>query len=275
MKKDQESYVNTLKPEFSPFTIIHSGRINSKIPGSYIFGGYDCWHIVSRGSGYVISRGKKYLLEKGDLFSVMEEEEIEYGTENDNGWEFYYLRIAGSAAKKITERAGFTPAAPVVHTHKKEEALGIFREVLSNMKKRDKAPEYYPTNLLQLFQILTEDSLPEMRLSSSALVVEAEKILRDPFAGNVNISELAALLHVSRGKLFSVFKEVKGFSPIAALQKTKLEKVLTLLREKELTLYRIAQMCHFPNEKYLIRFFRRHTGTTPGRYRKTLENREK
>ena len=273
MKKDQEAYVNTLKPEFSPFTIIHGGRINRPTPCRYVFGGYDCWHIVSRGNGYVISRGKKYLLEKGDLFSVMEDEEIEYGSEEKEGWEFYYLRIEGPAAKKITERAGFTPENPIVHIYKKEEALELFRRILSNMKTRDKAPEYCPSHLLLLFQILTEDTLPEVRLSPSNLVMESEKILLDPFAGNVNISELAALLHVSRGKLFSAFKEVKGVSPIAFLQKIRLKKVLSLLEEKELTLSRIAQQCFFPNEKYLIRFFRKHTGTTPGKYRKALQEK--
>lgn len=271
MKVDQESYVISRGSEFCNFALSNAGRIRREGRCNYVFGGYNCWHIVSRGSGFVISCGKRYPLEKGDLFSVMEETDIEYGAESDEGWEFYYLRIEGSLAKDLTEKIGFTPASPVVKTPKKEEVLTLFREMLSRMKEREKGPEFYAGNLLLLAQILMEDSSPSLRLSPSSLVEEAQKILQDPFAGNVNINELSSRLHVSRGKLFSAFKEVTGSSPLVFLQQVRLKRICELLEKGELTLAQLARETSFPNEKYLIRFFRKYMGTTPGKYRKGLK----
>lgn len=258
--------------EFSDVSLIHAGRVRRNAGYNYIFGGYHCWHIVSGGRGYVISQGKKYILEKGDLFSVMEDCEIEYGADSDDGWEFHYLRVDGPMAKQMTEHVGFTPATPVVRTEQKDLVLSRFKEILGYAKDHlEYGPEFFAGHLFLLYQILRSNIPVTRRVSAVDLVTEAEKIIRDPFNNNINVNELAAMLHISRSKLFMAYKEVTGASPLVSLQKVRLEFICKYLADRELTLAQVAQKSAFPNEKYLIRFFRKYMGMTPGKYRRSVK----
>lgn len=270
MKSCYESYWIGRLSEFCNVSLFHAGRIFNDDGTSYTFGGYNCWHIVSRGRGYVISNGKRYSLERGDLFSVMEDSEIEYGSDTPEGWEFYYLRVEGPLAKSMTEKVGFSANSPVVHTDKKEVVISRFKEILAYAGEPENGLEFLTGQLLLLYQILTVSFTESRHLSAAEVVAESEKILRAPFTGNVNVNELASMLHISRGKLFASFKEIKGSSPLSIIQKVRLENICNLLKNSEIPLSELARKTAFQNEKYLIRFFKKYMGTTPGKYRRNM-----
>ena len=270
MKKKHDSYWLSGMPQAAgcAFRLLHLGRLATEGGRIYTFGGYHCWHIVCRGRGFVKCGGKKFLLERGDMFSVMAENEIEYGPHPGTDWEFCYLRIDGKEAAALTARIGLTPQLPVIRFPWKEEVISMFLLLLDAAKRNENGPEFFAARILQLVDRLTSGPRTN-RISDSALVKEAQRIMRDPMCRPVNVNELADMLRISRIKLFNAFKSVTGGSPLHELQKIRIETCRRLLLETpELPLSRLAAQTAFPNEKYFIRVFRQHTGMTPGEYRK-------
>ena len=268
MLEQHEAYWIGRLAEFCNVSLFHAGRLRNDSGTVWKFRGYNCWHIVTHGEGYVISKGKKYRLNRGDLFSVMEDSEIEYGTESDEGWEFYYLRIEGPLSKEMTGRIGFSPESPVVRLSQKEMVISRFKELLNYTKSPEYDTEFLAGQVLLLYHSLTEDFSVPQRRSSEEIAAEADKIIKNPYTSSVNVNELASMLHISRGKLFSVCKEVCGKSPHEVLQEARLKRICELLKNSDLPLAQLARQTAFQNEKYLIRFFRKYMGISPGKYRK-------
>lgn len=274
MKKKNESFwlAAMPKPEGCGFHLLDIGRLRTTGSHVFEFGGYNCWHIVSRGQGYVRCGGKVFPLKRGDLFSVMYGNRIEYGPAPGTDWEFYYLRIEGREAAALSAKIGLREQAPVVRFPWKEEVLSMFRLLWGAAESNDRSPEFFAAGILQIVDRLTRGP-HQKKVSDAVIVGEARRIMEDPMYPAINVNELADSLRISRVRLFHAFKSVTGRSPLHELQKFRIKTCSRLLREApELSLSQIAGRTAFRNEKYFIRVFREYTGMTPGQFRKSIRS---
>jgi len=85
----------------------------------------------------------------------------------------------------------------------------------------------------------------------------------------MSANQLALELKVSRSVLFRRFKNSLARTPLQEINRVRLDRVKTLLKQQELTLETIAEMTGFEHPEYLSVMFKRETGTTPGVFRKS------
>ncbi len=101
----------------------------------------------------------------------------------------------------------------------------------------------------------------------------AEKLIRlferDP-AADFSIDSLAARLHVSRSTLSHRYARDHGETPMAAVNRMRLELAAALLN-RGLPTKSVAAECGFCDEFHLMRNFKRHAGMTVGEYRRQRE----
>lgn len=255
------------------FVLIHAGSLRVDKEITYSLGNYNCWHIVTDGQGFLRCGELYFELHKGDLFSVMYNSHIEYGPLPGKEFEFCYLRVEGEECDAMTRSLGLTPCYPV-RFHTGEKTIALFRDVWALAAKDCPVQEAYASGILKILSHLISMGTPVASggRDHAALVEEAVQLLNDPMDLNYNVNELCEALHVSRVTLFHAFKEVKGCSPSSFIQNLRYQKILTLLSEDPLqNLSDIARKTHFPDVKYLIRFFRKYASLTPGQYRKKLQ----
>lgn len=251
------------------FYLLHTGCMRTLNDRVYRFGNFTSWHVVISGRGYVRSLGKTFHLKAGDMFSIMEDSFIEYGAEEGEHLELYFLRIEGKSAGKMTRSIGITPKTPVI-PGKGEELIRLFAAVWQKAKEHCQIPEEYGAGILQIVAFLRE-SCPAGRRNESILVSEALNVIVNRNNWGYNVSDLAAALQVSRTTLFHTFKRTMKITPSELIAKTRLDLCQTLIRSNmDSSFAEIARMAHFKDEKYFLRFFRRLAGMTPGEYRKTL-----
>lgn len=74
--------------------------------------------------------------------------------------------------------------------------------------------------------------------------------------------------HLSR-----IFKKEVGMSVVDYVQKERIEAAKHMLVNSDETLAAISQYLHFSTQSYFVRIFRKHTGMTPGQFRRSYENR--
>ncbi|MFO8063071.1 MAG: XylR family transcriptional regulator [Spirochaetia bacterium] len=103
--------------------------------------------------------------------------------------------------------------------------------------------------------------------SSNPLVVEAFRLIRGEDGHRFEISDLVTELSVSRRTLESQFKHETGRTLHDAITLQRIRIATRLLRTTNLKLEAIAQESGFGSVQRFFAHFKRHTGTTPNRFR--------
>jgi transcriptional regulator GlxA family with amidase domain len=90
-----------------------------------------------------------------------------------------------------------------------------------------------------------------------------ERSLGEP----LRIQHLAAAVHMSPFHFSRLFKLATGESPHAYLTQRRVERAKQLLADAALPLVHVASAVGFQTQGHFTEVFRRHTGTTPRRFR--------
>jgi AraC-like DNA-binding protein len=98
------------------------------------------------------------------------------------------------------------------------------------------------------------------------MVAKALNIIESK-AGNLSIDEITGQLFISKDYLRHLFKDYTGQSPVRTIIKARIEHAKSLLRNDELTIGTISEICGFENQYYFSRMFKEITGKSPSQYR--------
>jgi AraC family transcriptional regulator len=82
----------------------------------------------------------------------------------------------------------------------------------------------------------------------------------------VRLSELARLTNVSRFHFCRLFRRSTGLSPMAYLERSRVERAQRLIGQGRLSLAEIALEVGFADQSHFTRRFQRHSGCTPGAF---------
>lgn len=131
------------------------------------------------------------------------------------------------------------------------------------------------SRLLELIGLLGEAALRRSGSADGAgekpsqrlIARKAAYLIETHFPGELKIGELAGRLGIHRSYLFDCFKRVYGMSPRAYADRLRVRRAKFLLKDTPYTIDEISERLHFSSGAHFCRFFRKMTGTTPGRYR--------
>jgi len=119
-----------------------------------------------------------------------------------------------------------------------------------------------------------EPGLVIVRRSSDVVAVKDERVakavrfVRENACKGLDVSAVARAAGVSRRGLEKKFREQIGRSPLEEIQEMRFRRVRQLLLETDYVLPRIAELAGFQYQEYMVRFFKKRTGLTPGQFRR-------
>ena len=113
----------------------------------------------------------------------------------------------------------------------------------------------------------SEYSLPEHRGSGDLYVGGAVDYIRGNYPRDISLQDTASSVGISQGYLSRLFKTHTGYTFLEYLTLYRLRKAMKLLKEGELKASEVAAATGFRDISYFTQLFRKHVGTTPGRYR--------
>lgn len=87
-------------------------------------------------------------------------------------------------------------------------------------------------------------------------------------ADNLTLTDLAAVACLSPYHFARAFKASTGASPLAFVLARRVERARDLLARSDLPLAQVAYACGFASQAHFSTVFRKHTGATPGQYRR-------
>lgn len=120
--------------------------------------------------------------------------------------------------------------------------------------------------LLPPLGIATRQSTDTLAVEDHHVAQAARYILTHACDG-IQVADVVKQTNLTRRTLEARFKQAVSKSPHQLIIETRLAKAERLLRETNLTLDRIANLCGLEYAEYLSVLFRKHRGMTPGVYR--------
>lgn len=242
------------------------GHLTSLTGVHYQLGNYTCIHIIEKGRGWINSGKHTKEVKPGDMFSIMENGQIEYYDDPADPWDFYWIHLLGDSVDTFVRAWGFTPEEPWFTPEKPSRILECFKKIYA-MVSAPSLPRSYAlaTELFNLADAIYNPE-PYEKSKSKQLYDRALAIIDSQLHTAINVSELATALNVDRTTLFHAFRKECGNSPVDVIREQRIERACSLLASSNRTIADIARICGFSNDKYFIKTFRQLKGTSPRKY---------
>lgn len=106
-----------------------------------------------------------------------------------------------------------------------------------------------------------KDSPPYSRATRKAV-----NYIHSHLQDKITLDQLARVVSLSSGRFSHLFREETGFSPMAYIQKEKMETAKNMLLYSQYKLSEISTILGFSSESHFIRTFKKHFGITPGKF---------
>jgi AraC-like DNA-binding protein len=230
-------------------------------------------HLVVSGRGTVRCGGREYVVKAGDMFCLLPGVEIDYFEDPKHHWRYAWLHLVGSGATDFAAACGFTadrPVRPCAGTPEVAERMESLRQAL----RRPEAEPYRILALLYGFADRCAANLESSRAPSSksgrraALVERARLLMTSSLHSGINVNQLAEALGVSRTTLFLAFREQLDTTPVACLQRARLDRARQLLRSTDRPVAEVAAAAGFGDPRHFMKCFKSSVGATPTEWRR-------
>lgn len=129
--------------------------------------------------------------------------------------------------------------------------------------------ELVTSNLLQVLLLRLRDDFSQKQPDPqrSNLLLLRKSILNNPQL-DWNVDKMAGKLHISAGHLQLIYKRAFGISCMDDVINGRIRMAKERLTYTPHTIQEIADTCGYHNVEHFCRQFKKHTGDTPGNYRR-------
>ncbi len=222
------------------------------------------------GSGELEVLGKKHRLKKGDVFFIDCRTLHQYRT-LQAPWKHSVLHFDGVSALPLF-RSFQEQNGACLHL----DPDGDFQRQLEKLLRAQTAIQPYReyqvsallTNLL-LYVLTSSESYRRSQQNMPDQIRDIAYYLNRNSAKELSLDALAASFSISKYYLCRSFKKYTGFTLNEYVTLLRLERAKELLRTTTLPANQIGAIIGIPDENYFYRLFRKHTGQTPHKYRKS------
>jgi len=222
------------------------------------------------GAGYYERDGKSTVLKAGMAWCDMIPGDFRYGIPagTTEDYQQVWIDMVGSAAESFWQH--------IWNTYGRVLTLGPDNRVaplMLTIARQHASGVHHDRYMLaaQLYELLTTllSALSQSRLETSPVVKRASLMMKKQgLDGDCTVARVARELGCSREHLTREFKTAMGVGPADFLAQHRLRQAALELRGTEDKLETIAARCGFSNATYFCRVFRKHTGISPGEYRR-------
>lgn len=228
-------------------------------------------HLVISGKGTYSVSGHTYFLSRGDMFLATESDLVTYTADDENPWEYCWVGFNGTEARRLLSLTPLSRSNPVMHTdendiEKMQNALmDIYRCTGTTI-----SDELKMIGMLYMFlSMLSEQSQKEQKFHLSvadSYVESACRFIKFNYSHDIDVSDIAKYVGISRSYLYRLFIKVTGISPAEYLSRFRINQACALIRSSQLTMKEISASVGISDQLYFSRVFKKQKGVPPSEY---------
>ncbi len=230
---------------------------------------YFTMHYVLEGHGWLEQGGERRDIVTGDVFVAFPGAKITYSQDETDSWTIGWFTFDGMKAAQYLERAGITPASPVLHIGESKLLRHIFVTTPYDVEKKPNNSDVIALSAFyQIFTALTAfaDSGERIRLHRteqkhvSDAIIYVEENFADP---NLKLETVANALGVTSKYLSAIFKRVTGQTFNKFVTNKRISIANNLIEDGWTSVADIAYACGFKSPYYFSNVFRRYNRDSP------------
>lgn len=150
----------------------------------------------------------------------------------------------------------------------------VFNMLYYHYNSKDHLHGEIEESLIALLLTYLRKSAWEQSSSEYSIVDKVVEYVQENYTSELSVKELADYVHVSESYLSRLMRSHIGIPPMKYVNSVRIEKAKQALKT-DLPIVQIASMLGFVEPKYFSTVFKRETGTTPSKYRKSLSSTER
>ena len=223
---------------------------------------------VLEGAAKFRIRGKEVDVRENDFYVMFPWEDMSYVTEPDMPWTIQWIVAEGEQLETLLQMVNITPEHPVLPIRRPDRLKLIYDNLFEKTNRIDLPAKMECLSLLyDLFSLLASESTAA---SKNPHVCRALDYIHAHYHEDLNISQLAQMLHLNNNYFTKLFKQEMGVTPIRYIQTMRFEKAQHLLKYTHLTVTEIGRQVGIDDTLYFSRGFKAFAGCSPSEYRKKV-----
>ncbi|MBR1934062.1 MAG: AraC family transcriptional regulator [Prevotella sp.] len=192
-----------------------------------------------------------------------------YGASTARPWTIYWIHFTGQHADIYSEGQQQPQDISPTHNSRISERQLVFEEIFSTLERStDRESLRYASSLLHYYLASMRYLRHYREGAGEASLIDATlHYMQENLEHHITLDQLARYTGYSPSHFSLLFRQQTGESPLAYLNRMKIERACQLLLS---TSMRVNQICHkvgFDDSYYFSRLFKQITGKSPKLYR--------
>lgn len=249
-----------------PFKLIWAGIVQARKNQIFENENYSLFAMeyVLKGKGYLEINGKKFEISKGDVYFLHRHSYHRYYPDERQPWKKIFFTLDGPLVDSLVSVYNLESTYVVRNCDVKH----LFIKMLRHFKtQRGENCELAP--------LIFHELLTKIRLSSGDVSSFSEPVrfIRNYLDANVirrvRLNNLARTMKISVQHVIRIFKKECSMTPYDYLVKRRIESAKVMLKQTGMSVKEIAYKLQYSDPYYFSNFFKRKTGISPIKYRKS------
>jgi AraC-like DNA-binding protein/mannose-6-phosphate isomerase-like protein (cupin superfamily) len=246
-------------------------RLQPKVPFPHR---HDFFHFLflEKGSGWHEIDFQRFKVRAGQLFLVQPGQVHSWSLGSaTKGYVLEFTRASLGRNRKTDEIWKSIESAPaLISSVRSGEFAQILRLMLDEFRERGSDFRLSLEHLLTalLLKVSRESRPSPARTQGASLVREFQAMVEENFSRYQKVDEYARQLGITPKALTTKVSRVLGRSAGAVIQDRRLAEAKRMLAYSDLAVAEVGYGLGYDDPNYFARFFRKHTGMAPGKFRK-------
>ena len=259
-----------------PFAIDKSGKSNGKTAKRLRFlrpVGVGSIEYVLSGKGTVTENNRTFQVKAGDVFILHAEQYHDYWGDPEDPWVRLWVQISGPGAPDLLRLYNLANVNYIPDFDLSAEIQAI-RKIIPKDCDLATIDREGPHLLIDLLRTIRNELQSREGVSAKTPAERIRELIDSVPDGNISLDKIAEEFHFSKRHVNRIFQERYRIAPHEYILNRKVAIAQSLLKKTDLSIQQIADRLHFCDAAYFAEFFRKHTGTSPTRFRKKYGNTE-
>ena len=209
--------------------------------------------------------GEAFLLKSGSFICIPPRTPYVYNCVSAETAKYFWIHFTGSEAREVLTDSGISPLTQY-YTGGMSETAEIYERLFSEFRNRTEHFVYRAALLLRNVLVSLSDNCVGEEAEKNTLD-SSLKYVHTHIGEEITVKRLAEMEYMSEGYYRVLFKRITGASPGEYIATQRINRACQLLTETTQSIDNIAQSVGIRDRLYFQRFFKKHIGITPSKYR--------